>query len=166
MLHAVGLILFGSAVGLLSGLLGIGGGIILVPGLVLLFGLTQAEAQGTSLAVLMLPVVGFAAMVYYRNGDIRVANVAMLADGFMGGAFLGASLLPKVPVAWLRTSFGFLLLYVAFLFLMDARQSPLRAALPAAVAGMIAKLFAYRRRSPPAKETEGNADDPPAEYHI
>lgn len=166
MLHAVGLIVFGSAVGMLSGLLGIGGGIILVPGLVLLFGLSQAEAQGTSLAVLMLPVVGFAAMVYYRNGDIRVANVAMLAAGFVVGAYLGASLLPKVPIAWLRTSFGFLLLYVAFLFLTDARQYPLRAALPAAVAGIIMKLFAYLRRSSATKKAERQADDSPAEYHI
>ena len=58
------LALFGVAVGILSGLLGIGGGIVLVPGLMLLFGFSQPEAQGTSLAVLIPPIGLFAAMVY------------------------------------------------------------------------------------------------------
>src|SRR5262245_56370989 len=55
------LILFGACIGVLSGMLGIGGGIILVPGLILLFGFTQQEAQGTSLAVLSIPIFAFAA---------------------------------------------------------------------------------------------------------
>ena len=59
---------FGIIVGLLSGMLGIGGGVVLVPGLILLFGFSQIEAQGTSLAVLSVPVVLFAALVYYQAG--------------------------------------------------------------------------------------------------
>ena len=65
------LFLFGTCVGILSGLLGIGGGVVLVPGLILFFGFSQPEAQGTSLAVLIPPIGLFAALVYYKlNGWI------------------------------------------------------------------------------------------------
>ena len=80
----LGLLAFGLMVGVLGGLLGIGGGIVLVPGLVLLFGLSQSEAQGTSLAVLTLPVVAFAAMIYYQNGFIKPATVAVIGNTVTG----------------------------------------------------------------------------------
>lgn len=64
------LLAFGVCVGILGGLLGIGGGVVLVPGLILLFGFSQQEAQGTSLAVMIPPIGLFAAMVYYQHGDV------------------------------------------------------------------------------------------------
>ncbi|HZN36271.1 MAG TPA: TSUP family transporter, partial [Pirellulaceae bacterium] len=66
------LFLFGVAIGIVSGLLGIGGGILLVPGLMLLFQFSQQEAQGTSLAVLIPPIGIFAALVYIQNGDVKL----------------------------------------------------------------------------------------------
>ena len=76
------LFLFGVFIGVISGMLGIGGGIILVPGLMLLFGFTQQEAQGTSLAALIPPIGIFAAMVYWQHGFVKIpvaAAVMLLA---------------------------------------------------------------------------------------
>jgi uncharacterized membrane protein YfcA len=109
---------FGIGVGVLSGLLGIGGGIALVPGLMLLFGFSQAEAQGTSLAVLIPPIGIFAALVYWHNGFVRLPVVGWVAGGFVVGAFIGALLVPHVPQGALRTVFGMLLVYVGFTFLV------------------------------------------------
>src|SRR4051812_30658478 len=117
----VGLVAFGVAVGLLSGMLGIGGGIVLVPGLVVLFGFTQPEAQGTSLAVLSVPVVLFAALVYYQNGFVRMPVVGAIIGGFVVGAYAGARLVPHVPADVLRVGFSGLLLYVGITFALDLR---------------------------------------------
>ena len=76
------LLLFGGAVGVAGGLLGLGGGIALVPGLMLLFGFTQQEAQGTSLAVMIPPIGIFAALVYYQHNYIRLPVVGWVAAGF------------------------------------------------------------------------------------
>ncbi|MFO0885446.1 MAG: TSUP family transporter [Pirellulales bacterium] len=84
------LLVFGVVVGILSGLLGIGGGVVLVPGLILLFGFSQAEAQGTSLAVLIPPIGIFAALVYYQHGYVRLPVVSLIAVGFnVWGTFGG-----------------------------------------------------------------------------
>ena len=79
------LVLFGVAIGVLSGMLGIGGGVALVPGLILLFGFSQAEAQGTSLAVMIPPVGIFAAMVYYDHGFVRLPVVGFTPGWIHGG---------------------------------------------------------------------------------
>lgn len=85
---------FGIGVGVLSGLLGIGGGVVLVPGLILLFGFSQAEAQGTSLAVLIPPIGIFAAIIYYQHGYVRLPVVGVIALGFMGELCLGRNWFP------------------------------------------------------------------------
>src|SRR5438034_10904108 len=96
------LLLFGACIGVVSGMLGIGGGIILVPGLMLLFGYSQQEAQGTSLAALIPPIGIFAAIVYYQNDYVKIPVAAAVAGGFMIGAFFGALLVPRVSIEWLR----------------------------------------------------------------
>ena len=154
---------FGIAVGLLSGTLGIGGGIALVPGLILLFGFSQLEAQGTSLAVLTVPVLVFAALVYHRAGLVRYPVVACIATGFVVGATCGAWVAPHLPQHVLRPIFGVLLLYVGLLFLLDIRSATSAAMLPAAVAAGAVAIVAriLRRRLRPR--------DPPGghwEYHI
>src|SRR3954471_6535476 len=116
------LLLFGACIGIISGMLGIGGGIILVPGLMLLFGYSQQEAQGTSLAALIPPIGIFAAMVYYQNGYVQVPAAAAVAVGFMFGAMGGALLLRHVPTDWLRLGFGALLLYVGFSFVIAPKS--------------------------------------------
>src|SRR5215813_14159975 len=92
----VGLLLLGAAVGVLSAMLGIGGGIVLVPALVILFGLSQTEAQGTSLATIPFGAI-IAALIYHQSAPLRVSVVVAVATGFVVGACLGARLIPHVP---------------------------------------------------------------------
>src|SRR4051794_10509980 len=119
---SLGLVLLGAAVGVLSALLGIGGGIVLVPALVILFGLSQTEAQGTSLATIPFGAI-VAAIIYNQGTPLRVPVVVAVGTGFVVGALLGARLLPYVSEAALRLGFGGLLLYLGILFVFDLRPS-------------------------------------------
>ena len=76
-LHAVPFLLLGLLAGVLSGLLGIGGGIFLVPALVFVFGLTQHEAQGTTLALMVPPIGLLAAWTYYKQGNVNLGIAAL-----------------------------------------------------------------------------------------
>src|SRR6266568_5164801 len=103
----------------MSGMLGIGGGIILVPGLILLFGFSQQQAQGTSLAALSMPIFIFAAVVYYKYGYVKLPATIAVAAGMMLGAYIGARLISHLPLPWLpllRLAFGGVLLYMGLLF--------------------------------------------------
>src|SRR3954453_16413457 len=100
-----GLLLLGAAVGGLSAMLGIGGGIVLVPALMILFGLSQTEAQGTSLATIPFGAI-IAAIIYNQSVPLRLNVVVAIALGFVVGASLGAKLAPQVPEATLRLAFG------------------------------------------------------------
>src|SRR5262245_6429762 len=91
----------GLVVGGASGMLGIGGAILLVPTLVLVFGFSQVRAQGTSIAALVPPIGIFAAIQYYRSGMLDLHAAALIALGFVFGAFGGASVVPYVPQVWL-----------------------------------------------------------------
>lgn len=106
-------LLLGLTAGILSGLVGIGGGILIVPTLVILFGMTQHQAQGTSLAVLIPPVGILAAMTYYKQGfiDLRVAGI--ICAGFVLGALYGAKIAINIPDIVLKKVFGVFLLIVA-----------------------------------------------------
>lgn len=83
-------LLVGLAAGWLSGLVGIGGGIIIVPALMFFLGFTIKDAQGTSLAALTPPIGILAAYVFYKNGNVDIKMAMYIALGFIGGAFLGA----------------------------------------------------------------------------
>lgn len=156
------LFLFGATVGVVSGLLGIGGGVLLVPGLVLLFGFSQPEAQGTSLAVLALPILIFAAVVYYQNGHVRLPVAGVVAAGFAVGAYAGARFVPHVPAIYLRTGFGGLLLYLGFLFVVSPATGRSAAALPAGVAAVVTAVLGFvLRRKRQARPTREDV-----EYHI
>lgn len=106
-------LLLGLTAGVLSGLVGIGGGILIVPSLVLLFGMTQHQAQGTSLAVLIPPVGILAAMTYYKEGliDLRVAGI--ICAGFVIGALFGAKVAISLSDAVMKKVFGIVLLLVS-----------------------------------------------------
>lgn len=161
------LFLFGGAVGVMSGLLGIGGGIALVPGLMLAFGFSQQEAQGTSLAVLIPPIGLFAALVYYQHGYVRLPVAGWVALGFVAGAFVGAKLVPVVPPVALRIAFGVVLVYVGSMFVMTPLGLRPRAALPLAAAAVGATLLARLRRRP-HRAARQNVPKPhdDIEYHI
>lgn len=161
----LGLLLFGLAIGMLSGLLGIGGGVLLVPGLILLFGLSQPEAQGTSLAVLIPPIGLFAALVYYQNGYIRLPVVGLIAAGFLIGAYLGALLVPQVPTSFLRTAFGVLLLYLGFVFIWAPSDRRTSAALPAGVAAVVTVIVVKVLRRQIVTRPRPESSEGP-DYHI
>jgi uncharacterized membrane protein YfcA len=106
------ILLVGLAVGLVSGVVGIGGGILFVPGLVWLLGMDQHKAQGTSLGALLAPVGLLAFMEYYRKGDADLRVAALLAAGFLVGGYFGAVGAQHVPDLWLRRNFAALLMGV------------------------------------------------------
>lgn len=112
-------ILIGLAAGILSGLVGIGGGIIMVPALLFFMNYTQHQAQGTSLAVLTLPVVILASFYYYNQCqklgtpiDLKIAG--LLAAGFIVGGFFGSKIALAVNQDILKKIFALILFYTAF----------------------------------------------------
>ena len=112
-------LLIGLAAGILSGLVGVGGGIIMVPALIFFLGYTQHQAQGTSLGVLTLPVVIIASFYYYQQCqkmgtpmDLRVIGV--LAVSFIIGGYFGSKLAISLNTETLKKIFAIVLFYTAF----------------------------------------------------
>lgn len=110
------LILIGLAAGVLSGLIGVGGGIILVPALVYFLGYTQHQAQGTSLGVLTFPVTILAFLAYYRDAmnttsPIELKVILIVAGGFLIGGLIGSSLAIRIDQATLKKIFALILFY-------------------------------------------------------
>lgn len=104
-----GLLALGLAAGYFSGLVGIGGGVIIVPALVLLFGFTQYAAQGTTLALLVPPVGILAVWRYFQDGYVDIRTAAIICIGFVLGGYLGGSTAVAIPQETLRKVFGGLL---------------------------------------------------------
>lgn len=107
------LIIVGLVAGMLSGLVGLGGGVIIVPALVYLIGFSQHEATGTSLGILLLPAGIFAVMNYYKKGYIDVKVVAILFVGFLVGGWLGSKMSVGMPENTLKKVFAVALLLIA-----------------------------------------------------
>jgi uncharacterized membrane protein YfcA len=103
----------GAAAGVLSGMFGIGGGIVIVPGLVLLAHFSPQRATGTSLGALLLPVGLLGAMQYWRRGDVDVKASAILAAGLFLGALVGAKLGLAMSPKLLRRSFALFMVIVS-----------------------------------------------------
>ena len=143
----LGLLALGLAIGTISGMVGVGGGIFLVPALHYLFRFSQHEAQGTSIAVLVPPIGIFAALEYYRHGHVRLPVVAWLACGFLVGALLGAVLANLVDENLLRRVFATFMLFIALQMLFSAKELTWRTVLPTAAAtGVVAVLAWIDRR--------------------
>jgi uncharacterized membrane protein YfcA len=106
-------ILLGVVAGIFSGLIGIGGGIIIVPALVLLFGLSQHTAQGTTLALMVPPIGLLAAWAYYKQGFVDLKIAAFVCLGFFVGGLLGAKFAIGIPETILKKIFGIVLLAVS-----------------------------------------------------
>ncbi|MBL7723806.1 MAG: TSUP family transporter [Chitinophagaceae bacterium] len=112
-------LLIGLSAGILSGLVGVGGGIIMVPALVFFMHYTQHQAQGTSLAVLTLPVVILASVYYYYQCQklgtpIDLKVVGLLAIGFIIGGFFGGKIALTINQDMLKKIFAIILFYTAF----------------------------------------------------
>lgn len=108
------LIATGLVAGLLGGSLGVGGAIIVIPSLVILLGMTQQEAQGTSLAFMIPPIGILAAINYYKNGFVNWKYALILSVTFMVGAYFGSKFAMHVPEKTLKRIFGVILLYVSY----------------------------------------------------
>ena len=103
---AVLLIAIGLAAGVLSGIFGIGGGVVIVPALIYLAGFRQHQATGTSLAVLLPPIGIAAAYEYYRHGNVDIRAAGIIAVGVLVGGWLGAVVANRVAGPYLRLAFG------------------------------------------------------------
>jgi len=106
-------LLLGFATGILSGLVGIGGGIIIIPALVYGFHMSQRRAQGTSLGVLLAPIGILAFIEYYKAGNVDVKMAILLALGFVFGAYFGGAWAQQIPQNVLRKLFAILLALTA-----------------------------------------------------
>ena len=108
------LILVGLAAGTLSGLVGVGGGIIIVPALVFFLGFSQQAAQGTSLGLLLLPVGILAVINYYNKGYIDLKVVAIMCAAFVFGGWLGSKLALSLSQELVKRIFAVVLFYTSF----------------------------------------------------
>ena len=113
MMNSLFYILLGLIAGTLSGLIGIGGGIIIIPALVFLFGLSQHTAQGTTLALMVPPVGILAAWTYYKQGYVDLHVAAFICIGFFFGGWLGAKMAAGLSNVVLEKIFGVSMLIVA-----------------------------------------------------
>ena len=134
----IGLLALGGAIGAVSGMLGIGGGLLVIPALVFFFSLTHTQAVGTSLGMLLPPIGVFAFLTYYRAGQVNMPMAMLCAAGFAIGAYVGAKLVAHsvVPEGTLRALFAFFMLYVATTILF--KEEPRVRAASATIAVMAA----------------------------
>ena len=108
------LLLIGLFAGILSGLVGVGGGLIIVPALIFFLGYSQHQAQGTSLGLLLLPVGILAVINYYNKGYIDIKVVAIMSIAFILGGWLGSKIALRLPADTVKKIFAVFLFYSAF----------------------------------------------------
>lgn len=113
----IGIIILGISAGFLSGMVGIGGGIVIVPFLVMIFGLSQHTAQGTTLAMLSFPVSLVGAINYYKQGMVDWKIAIVLSIGFVVGGYFGSQFAVKVSSLVIKKYFAVLLIIIAVKFL-------------------------------------------------
>ncbi len=107
------LLLVGLAAGMLSGLVGVGGGIIIVPALVFFLGFSQKMAQGTSLGILLLPVGIFAVSNFYKQGYINFNVVWIISFAFLFGSYFGSKIALSLPQETVKKIFAILMILIA-----------------------------------------------------
>ena len=111
--------MLGLFAGVVSGLFGVGGAVVIIPGLVLIAKLPQHTAHGTSLAALLLPVGLLGTLEYYKRGQVNIAFAAVVAVGLLIGAYFGARLAGSISDETLRKIFGGFLLLIAVKLLLS-----------------------------------------------
>lgn len=110
------LVVIGLLAGLFSGLVGLGGGIIIIPALVFLLGMNQHTAQGTSIALMLPPIGLLAAINYYKTGAINITYAIIIASAFFIGGYFGSKIAISLPEAIVRKVFA------AFMILMGLKM--------------------------------------------
>jgi len=113
MVNIILYILIGLLSGTISGLIGIGGGVIIVPSLIYLFKLSQQQAQGTTLALLVPPIGLLAAWTYYKHGSVNLNMAIFICLGFFIGGLIGAKMAVGLSNEILRKVFGVALLVIS-----------------------------------------------------
>jgi len=106
-------IILGLIAGVFGGMFGIGGGTILIPALVYLFGLTQHQAQGTTLAIMVAPIGLLAALRYYYSGNVKLGMAGFICLGFFMGGLIGAHWVQGLSDLLMKRLFGVFLLIIA-----------------------------------------------------
>lgn len=106
-------VILGIVAGIFGGMFGIGGGTILIPALVFLFGLSQHQAQGTTLAIMIPPIGLLAALRYYYSGNVKLGMAGFICLGFFIGGLIGANFVHNVSDPVLKRLFGVFLLFVS-----------------------------------------------------
>jgi uncharacterized protein len=118
------LVLVGVAAGVLGGMVGVGGGIIIVPALVYFLGYSQHTAQGTSLGLIMLPVGILGVLQYYKQGHVDFKAVGFIAAGFLAGGYLGSKLALGLPQETIKKIFAVLMIAIALKMLfLDKKKN-------------------------------------------
>jgi len=107
------LAIIGLIAGMLSGVAGIGGGLIVIPALIFLLGMGQFEAQGTSLAMMIPPIGAMAAYSYYKEGYINWKYALILAAFFFVGGWLGSKIILQIPQNIVKKGFAIFMIFVA-----------------------------------------------------
>jgi len=110
------LVVIGLVAGLFSGLVGLGGGIIIIPALVFLLGMNQQTAQGTSIALMLPPIGLLAAINYYKSGAINITYALIIASAFFIGGYFGSKVALSLPEATVRKVFA------AFMILLGLKM--------------------------------------------
>jgi uncharacterized membrane protein YfcA len=117
------LLAIGICAGILSGLLGVGGGTIIVPSLVFFMGMSQHEAQGTSLALMLLPIGLWATKKYHDKGAVNIKFAMILAGAFVLGSFAGAKISLNLDEVQIKRTFAIVLIAIALkTLLFDLRK--------------------------------------------
>jgi len=107
------LILIGLFAGVFGGFVGLGGGVIMVPALVYILGMSQHAAQGTSLAVMLPPIGILAAYNYWKAGELNMNYAMIIAASFIIGGYFGSKFALQMPVAMMKKIFAFALIIMA-----------------------------------------------------
>ncbi len=108
------LVLVGIAAGMLGGMVGVGGGIIIVPALVYFCAFSQKMAQGTSLGILLLPIGILGVLQYYKAGYVDVRSVIIISLGFLAGSYFGSKIALSLSQETVKKIFAIVLLLIAF----------------------------------------------------
>jgi len=119
----VTLLLIGVAAGCLSGFIGIGGGLLIVPALMYFMGMSQMAAQGTSLALMLPPIGALAVMNYWRAEEVDLRAAGIMVVAFVIGGYFGSRLALSLNPMKVRLAFGVIMLYVAVRMIWGAGKA-------------------------------------------
>ena len=116
------LVLIGLAAGFLGGMVGIGGGVLIVPALVLILGLSQHQSQGISLAMMIFPVGILGVINYYKKGFVDFRYAGLLAVGFFVGSYIGSKFSLSLPQELVKKIFAVVMILLALKLLLSGKK--------------------------------------------